>query len=235
MSERYLFINYSFMKIKDIRRILYNEFIAGQTPADWILIVCGLLLQVVTYIVTGDSVLSLITGMLGVFSVTLCSQRKVSSFFFGLFQILCYMVLSARQHFYGELIENSFYLITTLVGAYTWSCNYNASDEGNSVEARKLTVKGWLVTLFLFVVGSAGGYWILCQTSDPHPMLDSVSTVPALVAQVLMLLRYREQWLFWIVVDSIKVVMWIMQGDWCMAAQFSFWLIICFYGLKKWK
>ena len=85
-----------------IGRILHNEFVAGQTAFDWILIVGGLLLQVVTYIITGDSLLSLTTGMLGVFSVTLCSQRKVSSFLFGVFQITCYMVLSARQHFYGE-------------------------------------------------------------------------------------------------------------------------------------
>ena len=66
-------------------------------------------------------------------------------------------------------------------------------------------------------------------------MLDAVSTVPAFVAQVLMMLRFREQWMFWIVVDAIKVVMWMVQGDWCLAAQFAFWIVVCFYGLKKWK
>ena len=218
-----------------IGRILHNEFVAGQTTFDWILIVGGLLLQVVTYIITGDSLLSLTTGMLGVFSVTLCSQRKVSSFLFGVFQITCYMVLSARQHFYGELIENGFYLITTLVGAYTWSRNYDASNDGNSVQSRSLTVKGWVITLLVFIVGTVMGYWILRHTSDPHPLLDTVSSVPAFVAQVLMMLRYREQWLFWIVVDSIKVVMWTIQGDWCMAVQFAFWILVCLYGLKKWK
>ena len=38
-----------------------------------------------------------------------------------------------------------------------------------------------------------------------------------------------------VIVDVIKVAMWIMQGDWCMAAQFSFWIVVCFYGLKKWR
>ena len=218
-----------------IKRILYNEFVAGQTTADWILIVCGLLLQVVTYVITGDGLLSLVTGMLGVFSVTLCSQRKLSSFLFGVFQIGCYMVLSARQHFYGELVENAFYMLTAFVGIYTWSRNYDAGDEGNSVQARRLTAKGWGITLMIFFAGVIGGYWLLRRTSDPHPFLDAVSSVPAFVAQVLMMLRYREQWMFWIVVDVIKVAMWIMQGDWCMAAQFSFWIVICFYGLKKWK
>ena len=221
--------------MKGIRRILYNEFIAGQTVADWLLIACGLLLQIVTFLITGDSLLSLTTGMLGVFSVTLCSQRKLSSFLFGVFQIGCYMVLAARQRFYGEVVENAFYMITTLVGIYTWSRNYDAGDEGNSVQARKLTAKGWATTLLLFAAGVAGGYWLLRRTSDPHPFLDAVSSVPAFVAQVLMMLRYREQWIFWIVVDVIKVAMWIMQGDWCMAAQFSFWIVVCFYGLKKWK
>ena len=223
------------MKRADIRRTLYNEFVAGQTVADGILILCGLLLQVVAYWITGDSLLSLITGMLGVFSVTLCSQRRVSSFLFGIFQISCYMVLAARQHFFGELVENGFYLLTTLVGIYTWTRNYDAGDDGNSVQARRLSARGWAVTLLLFLLGVAGGYWLLRRTSDPHPLLDTVSSVPAFVAQVLMMLRYREQWLFWIVVDLIKVAMWVVQGDWCMAAQFSFWVVVCIYGLKKWK
>lgn len=223
------------MKRIDLKRTLYNEFVAGQTVADGVLILCGLLLQVVTYWITGDSLLSLITGMLGVFSVTLCSQRRVSSFLFGIFQISCYMVLAARQHFFGELVENGFYLLTTLAGIYTWTRNYDAGDDGNSVQARRLSAKGWAVTLLFFLLGVAGGYWLLRRTSDPHPLLDTVSSVPAFVAQVLMLLRYREQWLFWIVVDLIKVAMWVVQGDWCMAAQFSFWVVVCIYGLKKWK
>ena len=223
------------MKKADIKRTLYNEFVAGQTVADGILILCGLLLQVVTYWITGDSLLSLITGMLGVFSVTLCSQRRVSSFLFGIFQISCYMVLAARQHFFGELVENGFYLLTTLAGIYTWTRNYDAGDDGNSVQARRLSARGWAVTLLFFLLGVAGGYWLLRRTSDPHPLLDTVSSVPAFVAQVLMMLRYREQWLFWIVVDLVKVAMWVVQGDWCMAAQFSFWVVVCIYGLKKWK
>ena len=116
-----------------IKRILYNELVAGQTVGDWLLIACGLLLQIVTFLITSDSLLSLTTGMLGVFSVTLCSQRKVSSFLFGVFQIGCYMLLAARQHLYGELVENGFYMLTTLVGIYTWSRNYDAADSGNSV------------------------------------------------------------------------------------------------------
>lgn len=223
------------MKRIDLKRTLYNEFVAGQTVADGALILCGLLLQLVVYWITGDSLLSLITGMLGVFSVTLCSQRRVSSFLFGIFQITCYMVLAARQHFFGELVENGFYLLTTLAGIYTWTRNYDAGDDGNSVQARRLSVRGWAVTMLFFLIGVAGGYWLLRRTSDPHPLLDTVSSVPAFVAQVLMMLRYREQWLFWIVVDLIKVAMWVVQGDWCMAAQFSFWVVVCIYGLKKWK
>lgn len=223
------------MKRIDLKRTLYNEFVAGQTIADGVLILCGLLLQVVTYWITGDSLLSLITGMLGVFSVTLCSQRRVSSFLFGIFQISCYMVLAARQHFFGELVENGFYLLTTLAGIYTWTRNYDAGDDGNSVQARRLSVRGWAVTMLFFLIGVAGGYWLLRRTSDPHPLLDTVSSVPAFVAQLLMMLRYREQWIFWIVVDLIKVAMWVVQGDWCMVAQFSFWVIVCIYGLKKWK
>lgn len=218
-----------------LKKILYNEFVAGQSVGDWLLIVCGLLLQVAVFAITGDSTLSLVTGLLGVLSVTLCSQRKLSTFLFGVFQIGCYMVLSARQHLYGELVENAFYMVTTLVGIYTWSRNYDAGDGGNSVQSRRLSAKGWIVTSVALVVGSIIGIWVLRQTNDPHPLLDTIGSVPAFAAQILMMLRYREQWILWIVVEVVKVAMWAIQGDWCMAAQFAFWIFVCFYGLKKWK
>lgn len=222
------------MRIR-LKKALYNEFVAGQSVGDWILIVCGLLLQVAVFMITGDSTLSLVTGMLGVLSVTLCSQRKLSSFLFGVFQIGCYMLLSARQHLYGELVENAFYMLTTLIGIYTWSHNYDADDEGNGVQVRRLSAKGWAITAVAFVIGTVGGVCVLRHTNDPHPLIDAVSSVPAFVAQILMMLRYREQWILWIVVDVVKVALWVIQGDWCMAAQFAFWTFVCFYGLEKWK
>ena len=64
--------------------------------------------------------------------------------------------------------------------------------------------------------------------------MDSFTTVVALVAQVLMILAYRDQWFLWFAVDIVSVVMWIYVGNYCMAAQYAFWCCNCIYGYVRW-
>ena len=65
--------------------------------------------------------------------------------------------------------------------------------------------------------------------------MDSITTVPAFIAQILLTLRYREQWIYWLIIDVGSIVMWGIAGDYIMMTQFIFWTINCFYGFYKWK
>ena len=71
-------------------------------------------------------------------------------------------------------------------------------------------------------------------TNDTQPYLDAFTTIPALVAQILMILVYREQWYIWLVVDLLATVMWIQAENYCMAAQYAFWCLNCIYGYVHW-
>ena len=49
-----------------------------------------------------------------------------------------------------------------------------------------------------------------------------------------MMMRYREQWLLWIIIDAITVVMWILVGDFIMVTMWAVYLINAFYGYYNW-
>ena len=61
-------------------------------------------------------------------------------------------------------------------------------------------------------------------------LLDSASTTISVFANLLMMLRYREQWLLWIIIDIITVIMWILAKDLIMVTMWSVYLINAFYG-----
>jgi nicotinamide mononucleotide transporter len=65
-------------------------------------------------------------------------------------------------------------------------------------------------------------------------LLDSASTIISVFANLLMMLRYREQWLLWIIIDAITVVMWLIAGDLIMVTMWSVYLINAFYGYYNW-
>ena len=111
----------------------------------------GILLQIITFYITGDSVISLISGVTGIISVVLCSQKKFSFYLFGFVQLGTYMWLAAQQNFYGELVENVFYIITMFIGMWIWLKNFNTDEQ--VVKSKKLSTKQLSIISILTFVG----------------------------------------------------------------------------------
>ena len=193
----------------------------------------GLVVQVLTYILTHDALLSLVSGMSGVISVVLCSQRKLEFYFFGFFQLITYVMLCIEQKLYAEIAENAFYFVTMIYGLYHWLKHYDHEKE--EVRTRKLEPSKELLVFVGTIVLSILLFEFLLATDDTQPLMDAITTVPAFVAQILMILRYRESWYYWLFIDLGSIVMWSIAGNWCMVAQFVFWSVNCIYGLYKWK
>ena len=131
---------------------------------------------------------------------------------------------------------NLFYFITQTYGIYAWYKIYRIKQENQSAEvkAKKLNALGWLITMGGLLSGVTVLTIILRNTNDPLPFLDAISTIPAFIAQVLMVLGYREQWLHWIIIDIASVIMFLMIGNWMMVVMFIFWTLNCVYGWYKW-
>ena len=205
---------------------------------------CGLIIQVATYLISLQlsafssqlSIISLISGCLGVCSVCLTAQRNILTYVFGFAQVLTYTYLCWTQRFYGEIGINAYYFVTMIYGVIEWKRRLVVSGDRLVVETRRLPYSILALIVVLTLVGSWLTGWGLANwTDDTQPYLDAFTTVPALVAQVLMILVYREHWFIWLAVDVLSVILWLRAGDYCMAAQYAFWCANCLYGLYRWK
>lgn len=199
----------------------------------WIFLILGLLVQVLTFVLMPDNPISLVSGMLGICSVVLGAQGNILTFVFGFAQVATYTYLCCVERFYAEIAINIYYFITMIYGVYCW--RNRLSNNSLQVQIRRLSIKliAWgmlLIALFSWLTG-----WLLERfTDDPQPYMDAFTTVPAIAAQLLMVLAYREQWYLWLVVDVLAVVMWLRAENYCMAAQYVFWCVNCIYGYIQW-
>lgn len=195
----------------------------------------GLLIQVVTFMITGGGWLSLLSGCLGVCSVCLMAQGSIFTYVFGFAQVLTYTYLCMRAHLYGEVAINIYYFLTMIYGVYVWRRRMNPANE-NRIRTRRLSWRMLLLIVLVAVLVSGGAGWLMAHyTDDPTPYLDAFTTVMALVAQVLMVLAFTDQWFLWMAVDLTSVVMWIYVGDYCMTAQYAFWCCNCVFGYLRWR
>ena len=199
----------------------------------WFFLILGLLVQVLTFVLMPDNPISLVSGMLGICSVVLGAQGNILTFVFGFAQVATYTYLCCIERFYAEIAINIYYFITMIYGVYCW--RNRLSNHSLQVQTRRLSIKliAWgmlLIALFSWLTG-----WLLARfTDDPQPYMDAFTTVPAIAAQLLMVLAYREQWYLWLVVDVLAVVMWLRAENYCMAAQYVFWCVNCIYGYIQW-
>lgn len=181
-----------------------------------------------------DTPWSLISGLLGICSVVLSAQGNILTFVFGFGQVATYTYLCVREQFYAEIALNIYYFVTMIYGVYVWKKRLQTDS---SLQIRTRQLRGKSLPLLLLSVTAFSvlvGWFLQVYTDDPQPYLDAFTTVPALVAQILMILAYREQWYIWMMVDVLALVMWLRAGNYCMAAQYFFWCANCVYGYVQW-
>lgn len=194
-------------------------------------ILFGIITQTVAYIFGNENLLSFVSGISGVFAVVLTSLKKISMYVFAFIQMFTYMALAYGERLYGELAENAFYAVTMIVGIFIWLKHY----KNDHVETKSLNVVGWVITVIGGLVSSLLLYFVLRNSDDTQPWMDAISTIPAIIAQMLMIMRYREQWVFWFIVDVTTCILWVNAHNWCMVSQYVFWTFNCIYGWVLWS
>ena len=193
------------------------------------------LLQILVYIVAPDSWYGVVAGIAGCISVVLTAKGRWMMYPIGFIQNFTYTVLAFQNMFYGEVIEQVFYIVTMIWGMVAWARNMHTNEDGTQdVNTRKFGLAEWLFT----IVGVAIGTWlfgrVLVAMGAAQPYTDAATNVMALFAQILMVKRYREQWALWLLIDVFCIKMWWVAGNWSMVAMYVAWTANCIYGWYNW-
>jgi nicotinamide mononucleotide transporter len=218
-------------KLKKISKIL--------SPFQWasVIIVCGFTLYFAltdTVSVWYYTLLSSIAAVCGIMNVVLCAKGRRSQYYWGIINIVSYIAISLMSRLYGEVMLNTFYYIPLqFIGLYMWRKNYNNTSE--SVKVRKMKP----VPAIILVIATASGIclykYILSVIGGNSVWLDSTSTVISIVANALMVLRYREQYLLWLIVNVVTTVMWALKGDPIMTTMWAVYAFNAVYGYWLWN
>ena len=178
-------------------------------------------------------IIDAVAAISGILCVVLCAKGKKSQYIWGVLNVLGYIVIAFINKYYGEVMLNAiYYLPSQFIGYYLW--NKHENKETKDVEGKKLNLKNSIILLVVCMLGIFGYKLVLDSLGGNSTLLDSASTVISVVANSLMLLRYREQWLLWIIIDTITVIMWIIAGDFIMVTMWLVYLINAFYGYYNW-
>lgn len=213
-----------------------KTFWTGYTPFERAFLYGMLALQLIVFYITPDSPLSMIAGVAGVASVVMCAKGRLEFYFIGFIQNFTYMFLAWQNKFYLECGENLFYIITMIWGIFVWKANMNKNEDGTAeVKAKKFTPAQWVLSIVGTIVATIAMGYVGTRIGSAQAYTDAATNVMAIFAQILMVRRYREQWIWWLVIDLLNIKMWAVAGDWSMVAMYIAWTANCIYGWVNWS
>lgn len=219
-----------------IKKYILGEAWIGYSNYERAFLIGMIALQLIVFALMPDSVIGFISGLSGVISVVLCAKGKISFYYIGFIQTISYLYLAWEAKFYGEVIENVFYLVTMVWGIFVWKANMKKNTDGTTqVKTKGFTAIQWIFSIIGTAIATyLMGYW-LNSIGSAQPYTDAATNVFAIFAQILMVRRYKEQWIWWLLIDLLCIKLWWVAGNWSLVAMYVGWTVNCLYGWWNWN
>lgn len=207
---------------------------------NWSLIAAIMLLSLFDLIYLGETDgYATVAAIAGVICVVLSAKGHILCYLFGLIEISLYVLISWKTRFYGEVMLNGLYFLPMqFVGFYNWSKNIGSE---NLIKARKLNNKQKLLLIISSITLISAYGFLLEMIEGNIPYLDAATTVLSIIAMLLMVRIFVEQWWLWIIIDTFTVIKWAIAlnnqepNAGIMVAMWSLFLINSVYGYWNWK
>ncbi len=193
-------------------------------------------INIIVFFYSKDSVLGLIAALTGMLSVILVAKGKISNYYFGIVNVVLYGFISYQSKYYGEAMLNlGYFLPMQLIGLVMWSKNQVNVDEKNEVKTERMKAKEIIFWSTVSIVGILIYGMILKKIGNALPYADAFTNVLSIIAMILMLKRYIEQWAVWILIDIVSIYMWFfIKSNYNITIMWIAYLINAVYGLVNW-
>ncbi|HGN0867464.1 nicotinamide mononucleotide transporter [Providencia alcalifaciens] len=193
----------------------------------------------------------------GLLCILLASFEKTINYLFGLINVTLFAVIFFQIQLYANLLLQVFFFGANIYGWYAWSRVSNSQEA--ELKIRWLSLPKALITLVISVLAiifltfnidavfgrlatwavellNLFGANLTLPTLDPDafPFWDSTMTVLSVVAMILMTRKYVENWLLWVVINVISIVIFFIQGVYAMSLEYLILLGIALNGSRLW-
>lgn len=187
----------------------------------------------------GDGPIAIISAMTGVTCVIFVSKQMMLNYYVGAINVALYAYLAFSAKLYGDFMLNAiYYFPMQFIGIYMWS-KAKSKTEGE-IESKKLTYpQRWKLGVISLI--SIALYSLVLKTIGGNiPVIDATSTVLSVIAMILMVKQYLEQWYLWIIVNTVSIIMWAISlsygvGDQATLIMWVIYLLNSLYGLYNWR
>ncbi len=170
----------------------------------------------------------------GIGCVYLQTKEKMIAWPLGILSVGILSFLFYRSELYSDLLLHILFIILNFYGWWSWL--QRDAHTGKKVAVKRMTGLQFFVW-FVFVILFS---WLLGSVMRKFfgadlAYFDAFTTSGSLAAQYLLAKKYRANWIFWIIVDVVAIVIYLYKALYMVSFLFLIYLILSIVGYQNWS
>ena len=169
----------------------------------------------------------------GIAYILLAAKESLWTWLFAFFSTFIYTLLFWEGALVSSSLLNFYYMGMAVYGFMLWR---SGGEKGEELE-----ITGWSVKKNLFVIVSGVviatvlGYLSDTYTDAKFAYLDTFVMVFSVLATWMLANKILENWIYWIVIDIVAIVLYWKSGYLATIILFSLYVILAFYAYVSWR
>ncbi len=169
----------------------------------------------------------------GIAYLLLAVRQNIWCWFFAAVSSATYVYVFLSVQLYMESVLNLFYLAMAFYGFYVWTF---ATGDRAERPVERWPLKVHVIAVVLIAVAANASAVLLTRYTDAaFPLVDSLTTFAAIWTTFLVARKVFENWWYWLVIDSVSVVLFVSRDLYLTALLFLVYLAIIPFGMAAWR
>lgn len=185
-------------------------------------------------LIVAQGILQWMAFFFSVLYVIFAAKEEKICWLFGIISVVLYFFIyvAPEVRLYSDALLQVFYFGMSIYGWVNW----NRMQE--SEEVISITRWNWKDHLVAILIGLAGLFllgWFWSFMNAALPYVDAMTTSFSIIATYMVVKKILENWLYWIVIDAVCIVVYLHRELHLTAFLFLIYLIIAIYGYYRWQ
>lgn len=170
-----------------------------------------------------------IATLLGFAYVILMARHNALAWMASGVSVSIYLVIFWQDRLPMQAVLHSIYLMLSIIGWLRWQAPQALPH------IQHMSVQHHLITLSGIGFSTLLCGWLLSQYAlSQQPWLEAFTTLGALTTTILAIQKWLENWLYWIMIDSISAYLFWQTQHYPLVILYLSYLILAIYGYQRW-
>ena len=174
--------------------------------------------------------MEILAVLLAILYLLLAVKQNIFCWPAGILSSFLYLFIMYSAGLYMEAYLQIFYIF---MGVYGWS--QWKSKQPEFIVNNWSTLNHFKAISLILLLSLISGYLLDRYTEAALPFLDALTTWGAIIATYMVAKKLIENWIYWFVIDSISIFLFISRDLNLTAMLFAGYLVIIYFGYRSWS